>query len=200
MATNPGAQGTSRVALGSALNVLHGVRFAREAGTPVTHMLTIDLQWVEDVRDAGEAFKDVRQRIGRWWRYERQAKGRPLGDFVGALVHANPGHRHAHWLVRLPEDVAPEFVAVVADRLAKVMGVPEAIAADACHLKPAPAPGSLAKYVLKGIDPRFAAHLHIEAADEGFVVGRRTSVSRAISRGARRRAGWVRSRRRPSRC
>lgn len=195
MTTNPGAQGTHRIPLRSALNVLHGVRYASETGTPLTHMLTIDLDWVEEIRDAGEVFALVRERIMRWWRYSRDRPGRALGPFMGVLVHANPGHRHAHWLFRLPPGIETTFLAVVVNRLAKVTDVTEERAADACQIKAAPGPGSLAKYLLKGIDPRFADHLFIEAVDEGFVRGRRTSVSRAISRSARREAGWVRRRR-----
>ena len=47
------------------------------------------------------------------------------------------------------------------------------------------APGGLAKYILKGINPDYADHFHMKAANEGVVFGRRTGVSRAISKAAR---------------
>lgn len=193
--TNPGARGTDFIPYRSTLNGLHAVRFCSDTGTPMTHVLTLDLEWVRADDSGGRVLKELRQRVTRWWRDQRDRKGRDLGSFKGMLVIANPGYLHGHWLLHLPEEVVADFLAVVVSRLAKITGVSEERATDACHLKPVGAPGTLAKYVLKGVDPYYADHFHIEAQPEGFVEGRRVSISRAISKTARKRAGWVRKRR-----
>jgi hypothetical protein len=197
MVTNSaGVVGTNWVAYEAAQNVLHAVRYCTDRGTPITHMLTVDLSWVAAPHEPGQVLKELRKRVARWWRDQCQRKGRALGPLMSAVVQANPGgHHHAHWLQRLLPGMEMEFMGVVIDRLAKIAGVAVSIASDACHLTPTPAPGSLAKYALKGIKPSLADHFHIDGMDEGFVPGRRTSVSRAISRTARKDDGWVRRRR-----
>ena len=97
-------------------------------------------------------------------------------------------------MVRVPPALLPEFEQLVAKFLRKVVDGKEP--GRALLVRPVGAPGTLAKYLLKGIDPAYGAHLHIRHEDQGFVGGRgRTSVSRALSRAARKREGWVRTRR-----
>ncbi len=188
--------GTYRIPVRSAVNALHGVRFAGDRQAPLTHMLTLDFEALGHGADACGLFLRLRERVYDWWRYQC-GKGRPLGSFDWVFSHENPapGQAHAHWLMRLPAGVSLDFLAVVADRLAKLTGRPLADCADALHLREAPTPGCAAKYLLKGVDDRFGPHLFIDTSPQGFVPGRRTGVSRSISRSGRKASGWVRKRR-----
>lgn len=93
-------------------------------------------------------------------------------------------------MTHLPAGIRGEFVTKTARLLRKIVGVDDL--KDALHVGDVETPGSLAKYILKGIDPEYAAYLHIKPANEGFVSGRRTGASRAIGRAARKAAGWQR--------
>ena len=61
------------------------------------------------------------------------------------------------------------------------------------------APGTLAKYILKGLDPAFGRYYHMKTEDMGWVTGRRTGASRSLGRAAREAAGWDRKAETPER-
>jgi hypothetical protein len=184
---------TTKVGHKAALNVLHGIRYAREQGTPINTHVTINFTTLGfDEREAGTLFKSLRGRISRWWRYQR-ACGRASGELACVYCHANPaGSRHVHWLIHVPAELAPAFRLRVEKLLKKICAVQHL--GDGLAIGPVATPGSLAKYVLRGIDPAYASHLHIEPANEGLVTGRRTGAAKGISKAARKRAGWKRKR------
>lgn len=189
----PTKYGTAHIGRNQAENVLHGIRYATETGRPINAHVTISFValGIHDDR-AGAIFRELQARLSRWWRYER-SKGRDLGPLIGMHSHANPaGSRHVHWLLHLPGEIEAEFVAKAARLLKKLVGVVDL--KDALHVGSVSTPGTLAKYILRGIDPSYADYLHIAPANEGTVTGRRTGVSRAIGRAARRAAGWKRKR------
>jgi hypothetical protein len=192
MTTKPGTLNVGRRA---AENVLHSVRFTADQGAPINTLITISFEALgieESVAD--RVFQELHGRVLRAWRHLLHTNRVPR-QVVGAYCHANPaGSRHVHWLAHVPPVSFEIFEAVVSKFLRKVVGRFDL--GDALHIKRVDTPGSVAKYVLRGIDPYFADYLHIEAANEGFVLGRRTGVSRSISKAARKRAGWSRKRRR----
>jgi len=194
MATKSGGLYVGRVACE---NALHAVRYVAEVGRAMNTHVTVSfgpLGIEDDV--AGRAFSDLQARVTRWWRDQRQRKGRDIGDLHGFHCHSNPaGSRHVHWVLHVPAEIEDEFPSVVKNRLQKIARRVDL--RDGLHIGAVQTPGSLAKYVLRGIEPEYADYLHIEAANEGFVAGcRRTGVSRAASKAARKRAGWVRKKRR----
>lgn len=192
MLTKYGAGTTYYIGPKAASNVFHAARFATERGEPLNTMITIDFDAIGvDDDQAGYVFKEVRARVTRWHSYQRK-KGVPMGRLPSIHAHANPaGRRHVHWVVHVAPAIAPTFSTVVADRLCKIIGqvelVPEAVKITSVY-----APGGLTKYILKGINPAYADHFHMKAANEGVVFGRRTGVSRAISKAARLADGWKR--------
>ena len=100
-----------------------------------------------------------------------------------------------HWVLHVPPTIADEFAEAVAKRLRKIAGRLDL--KDGLNIGSVDTPGTLAKYVLRGVKPEFANYLFIEPANEGLVAGcRRTGVSRAASRASRKQAGWVRRKRR----
>lgn len=186
--------GTLSIGRRAAENLLHGVRFAKSIGQPLNTHVTVSFTVLGiDDDQAGALFQDLQSRVVRWWAYQR-SKGRVTGQLLGVHSHANPaGSRHVHWLTAVPSEIAAEFEAVVADRLRKVTGRIDL--RDALDVGPVSGPGGLAKYILRGIDPDYAAYLSIEPANEGRVTGRRTGTSRGLGKATRKRAGWVRKRR-----
>lgn len=187
----PTKYGTEWIGRRAAENVLHAIRYADEVGRRFNAHVTINFATIgiEEER-AGAIFRELQARLSRWWRYER-SKGRDLGPLLGVHSHANPaGSRHVHWMTHLPEGIWTAFGAKVAHLLRKLTGVDDL--KDALHIGRVETPGSLAKYILKGIDPAYGRYLHIRPANEGIVTGRRTGASRAIGRAARKAAGWKR--------
>lgn len=174
-------------------NALHAIRYVGDSGRPMNTHVTVSFEPLGiDAEIAGRAFADLQTRVTRWWRDQRQRKGRNIGDLHGFHCHSNPaGSRHVHWVLHVPTEIADDFAKAVRNRLQKIAGRVDL--RDGLHIGPVQTPGSLAKYVLRGIEPEYADYLHIKAANEGFVAGcRRTGVSRAASTAARKRAGWVR--------
>lgn len=184
--------GTASIGRRAAENGLHAVRFAADSGTPINSLITISFiaLGIHD-DEAGAAFRQLQISLGRWWRYQRKDKGRNIGSPIGVYAHANPaGSRHVHWLMHLPREIESDFVAAATKRLCKISGLDDI--GDALHVQPVTAPGGVAKYAFRGIDPAYADYLHIQAANEGQVSCRRTGTSRAIGLAARREAGWNR--------
>ena len=95
--------------------------------------------------------------------------------------------------MRVPDDAREEVEHTIRQRLEKVTKL--ACLGRALHFLSVDRPGGVAKYTLKGVDPLYAAHFHMEAHDQGEVIGRRITISRSIGFAARQRAGWSRKRR-----
>lgn len=192
-------QGTSSIGPKQAARVFHAVRFATSIGRPLNLLVTIDTSTlgIKD-EDASKFVREVWARLTRWWAYQRIKKNRQLGEFAAIVVHENPdgGPRHAHWLMHVPEEARDDVERIIRSRIEKLAGL--ACLGRAVHFHhDVNAPGKLAKYMLKGVDPDYAAHFHMEAVDQGMVLGRRMTVSRSIGYTARERAGWKRKRSRP---
>jgi len=186
---------TSFVGRRAAENVFHAVRYADEMERPVNTAVCITFtSLIDDERSASELFKDLQARIGRWWRDQRIRKGRDIGPMVSVHVHANPENttRHVHWLLHCPASIRAEFEEVVTKRLKKITGVFEL--GTNLHFSTVPRAGGKVKYILKGIEPEYAGHYFIRAANEGDVTGRRSGVSRSIGRAARKKINWQRKR------
>ncbi len=184
--------GTDHIGRRPAENALHAVRFAREIGLPINTLLTISFIALDhDDDQAGTLFRKLQVSMTRWWRYQRQDKGRNIGPPVSIHAHANPaGSRHVHVLLHLPPSIEVEFRGALAKRIGKWTGLKNL--GDALHMEHIDTPGSVAKYALRGIDPAFGEYLHIRPANEGRVTGRRTGTSRFVGKAARRAAGWKR--------
>jgi hypothetical protein len=188
--------GTTHIGVRPATNVLHGIRFAAASQRPLSLAATInwDRLGLSDGA-ARDAFRELRRKVRRRWTYLKQSKSLELGPFDDVGSHENPaGHFNTHWLIRVPAFFTAEFKRTVTRFLKKIVCGEEL--GQALHFRAAPTPGSFAKYMLKGVDPDYAAYFHMQAQDQGFVVGRgRTFVGRAIGQSARRQAGWKRPRR-----
>lgn len=184
--------GSSHIGRRAAENALHGIRFAAEVERPINLSVCINFETLGvGEEEAGRMFRAVRTNIVRWWKYQRVGKGRPVGEVFDYHAHANPrGSRHVHWQIHVPDFLEQEFREAVESRLRSQ--VQRSDLRDALHFKAIGNPGSHAKYVLRGIEPEYADYLFIRPSNEGTVTGRRTGVGRALSKAARKRAGWQR--------
>jgi len=172
------------------------VRFANDNGRPLNLFVTIDFSSLGiDPEAAGGFFREVWARFSRWYAYQRK-KGREFGPFDAYAVHEHPekGPRHVHWVMRAPEGTRPEIERVITERIEKLTGL--ACLGRSVHFRDVPSAGSLAKYTLKGINPAYAPHFHMTAADQGQIIGRRITISRSIGYAARQAANWDRKKRR----
>lgn len=186
--------GTPGIGPKQAARAFHAVRFATEQGRQLNLLITIDFTTLGIAEErVSETFRNVWARVSRWWAYQR-SKGKAFGPFDCYAVHENPpgGPRHVHWFVRAPLGDHDALCATVRSRLEKLTGLD--CLGKALHFLKVDKPGGMAKYTLKGINPAYADHFHMTASDQGFVQGRRLTVSRSIGAAARNRAGWTRRR------
>lgn len=185
---------TAKIGRRQAEGAFHAVRYANDNGRAFNLLITINFSDLGISPDeAGAFFRILRQRVTRWWTYERK-KSRPFGAFDALAVHEHPegGPRHVHWFVRAPEGARLELEAIVCNRLQKLTRLD--CLGDAIDFTDVTHPGGMAKYVLKGVDPAFADYFHMDAIDQGEIIGRRIFVSRSVGRSARENAGWKRKR------
>ena len=191
--TKSSGLGTHHIGVDPATNLLHAVRFAQSRGRPLNVAVTINWDRL-GLRDSAaiSAFRSVRQKVTRSWKHLRQTRCPHIGSCEGVAVHENPaGLLNTHWMIHVPADFLDEFKRAVRKFLKKVTSVEKL--GRALHIQPAPAPGTFARYMLKGIAPAYGDHFYVRSNDQGFVPGRgRTSVSRSIGRSARKNAFWQR--------
>lgn len=187
--------GTFSIGPKQAARTFHAVRFANDNGRALNLLVTIDFSSLGvSADDAASLFRGVWQRFTRWYSYQRDQKGRDFGQFDAYAVHEHPenGPRHVHWVMRAPDGARTEIERVIRARLEKLTGY--ACLGRAVHFQEVGAPGQLAKYTLKGVHPAYAEHFHMEAKPQGFISGRRVTISRGIGYAARQKSGWTRNR------
>lgn len=189
-------QVTSSIGPKQASRAFHAVRFANDNSRTLNLFVTIDFSSLGiEPDDATRMFQTVWARYSRWYAYQRTDKNRPFGAFDAYAVHEHPpnGPRHTHWVMRAPEGTEAEIERVIRNRIEKLTGL--SCLGHAVDFRKVYSPGQLAKYTLKGINPAYADHFHMTSEDQGFVTGRRMTISRSIGYAARQKAGWVRKRR-----
>lgn len=188
-------RGSSAIGPKQTARAFHAVRFANDNASALNLLVTINFTMLGiNPDDATGVFQDIWSRVSRWWAYQR-SKGRRVGTFDCYAVHEHPEQRsrHVHWFIRAPGEARAEVERVIRSRVEKVTGY--ACLGRAIHFLDVAHPGGVVKYTLKGVDPAFADHFHVDASDQGVIVGRRIAVSRSIGYAARQRAGWRRTKR-----
>lgn len=199
------------ITLASARNLHHACKHALPQGgrqarrgcpkanvsAPAALNLFVTIKW--SLTKTGEDnFTALRnQRFCRWLR----TRSKQLGINVKpTYVYAREGD-HVHWIVHVPEELVAEFKELVPRWVTSLEQRGKGARKRAENHEPAPegvvdinpVRNSVAarKYIMKGIDPRFAFMFGLkEPAPQGIVIGRRTGVSRNLGRPARRKAGY----------
>ena len=185
---------TYRIGRNAAENICHAFDYAKHVGQPLNRYITINIRGAENERDVTEVFKDIRHRFRDWLNYAMKRAGITVQPpaYVYAIEAPDPDHPHAHWVVHVPPFLAREFAKKLPVWVARAASTDAPYDIDIRTVDPH-TDKTLAKYVIKGTDPRFVRYLHLDrvAAPQGRVWGRRATASHAIGRSARERAGFV---------
>ena len=178
-----------------AARAFHAVRFANDNGRSLNLLVTVDFTTLGiDPDNALRLFQQLWARVSRWWAYRRR-QDPTLGTFDCYAVHEHPnsGPRHVHWFLYVPRPYRAALEKTIIRRMEKLCGFD--CMGRAVHFLDVAKPGGVAKYTLKGVDPAYASHFHMDASDQGVITGRRLAISRSIGAAARERVGWKRKRR-----
>jgi hypothetical protein len=88
----------------------------------------------------------------------------------------------------MPDGRLDDFLSRLPSWLQAVTGGPFNI--QALHHESAYNPKGLRKYLLKGVDPAYAAFCQIEHVPQGIVIGKRSGFSRSLGPTARQRINY----------
>ena len=168
-------------------NIKPAIRLAEKNGTPLNRFVT--LNFTHTACDAGAislAFADLRERFMRWFRRGNGQDDQHRAAFVWVAENAND-HAAIHWLVHIPDTRLADFRARLPLWLEKATG---GITCEdsAINVKPAYTPLGAGKYMMKGIDPAYAAFYRIRPVPQEIVHGKRCGFSQSLGPSACRQA------------
>ena len=167
-------------------NIKPAIRLAEKNGTPLNRFITLNFTHTAcDVEAVSLAFADLRERFMRWFRRNQPATQHGAA-FVWVAENAND-HAAIHWLVHIPDARLADFRARLPVWLAKGTG---GITCEdsAINVKLAYTPLGAGKYMMKGIDPAYAAFYRIRPVPQGIVHGKRCGFSQSLGPSACRQA------------
>lgn len=171
-----------------ASNLFHAIRIAEKIGQPLTHFVTLTFKRAdcapEEVSSRFEKMRD--DRFSPWSRRPRKRSGaRPVAPTYVWVIEAAGGVISVHWMVHLPQGRVNDFTARLPSWVEYMTDAP--INAGAIDVRPAETPKGAGKYMLKGIDPAWAASYRINHISQGVVHGKRSGYSRNLGPTAKRR-------------
>lgn len=145
---------------------------AEKLGIPLNQIVTINFTHLGiEEGQISSVLTGIRARYCRW--AKRPGKRRRADPFEPAMIWVveNNGHAACHLLTHVPSGRLANFKAELAGWIEKECLVkPEGSALD---VRPAHNPHGFRKYMLKGIDPLFAALYRIRHVPQGPVLGKR---------------------------
>lgn len=168
-------------------NIKPAIRLAEKNGTPLNRFVTLNFTHTVCEPEAFSlAFADLRERFMRWFRRGQRQNDQHRAAFVWVAERAND-HAAIHWLVHIPDARLADFRARLPQWLEKVTG---GITCEdsAINVKPAYTPLGAGKYMMKGIDPAYAAFYRIHPVPQGIVHGKRCGFSQSLGPSACRQA------------
>jgi|TARA_R110002020_G_C16309517_1_gene773710 hypothetical protein len=178
----------------TAETILKAFDFAKYIGKPLNQYAVLRLPDVT-LEEAEMSFRKVRHKC-RVWLQRRQTQAdmpidRPL--YVYSFENPENGGLHVNWVVHIPEGLQKEFRAKLFTWVKKAQG--RAIEESDIHVQDVNPfeDKTLAKYILKGVDPAYIEYLHLQrvAKPQGPIAGRRAGASVAINKAARDRVNFV---------
>jgi hypothetical protein len=182
-------------------NICHAFDYARYLGCPLNRYVVINFD-ANDADLASWVFMRIRDKYRDWHnRKTRQITGTAqLPKYIYTLENPN-GHAHVNWVIHVPDQLLGEFMRKLPAWVKKAKG--RSVGPYDIHTKPVneDTHKTLAKYVLKGIDPLFVDYLHLAnfAQPQGRIWGRRACSSASLNKAARKAAGFDPKRHRNSR-
>jgi hypothetical protein len=89
------------------------------------------------------------------------------------------GDTHVHWVVHVPKSLRKAFHAKVPEWLGRVAGSIRC-RESAINVKPVSNLRTLARYLLKGMDSRYAPRYSVRHEPQGLVYGKRCGFSKSL--------------------
>jgi hypothetical protein len=155
-----------------------------ELGRPLNTFVTVNFDHTdcppEHVSAAFERLRD--NHFVRWLRYEEAAPA----YYVWVLENQG-GDMHVHWVVHVPSSLRKAFGTRLPKWLARVAGIIRC-SESAINIKPVSKLRSLTRYLLKGMDSRYAPRYSVQHESQGLVYGKRCGVSKSLGPSARNRS------------
>jgi hypothetical protein len=179
---------TQHIGWRQARNFLEAIRYAdkrlAQLGRPLNTFVTLNFDHTdcppEQVSARFEKLRD--NHFVRWLRYRRAVPA----HYVWALENQG-GDTHVHWVVHVPKPLRAAFDAKLPEWLTRVAGTIR------CHesaikIEPVWNLRGLARYLLKGMDSRYAPRYSVRHVPQGLVHGKRCGVSKSLGPSARNRS------------
>jgi hypothetical protein len=171
-----------------ARNLMDATYYARtrlvELGRPLNTFVTLNFDHTdcppEHVSSRFEKLRD--NHFVRWLRYRASAPA----YYVWAVENSG-GDTHVHWVVHVPPSLRESFRTKLPEWLGQVAGTIR-FAESAIDVRPVSNLPGLARYLLKGMDSRYAPRYSVRHVPQGLVHGKRCGVSKSLGPAARTRS------------
>lgn len=181
-----------------ATNSRPAILLAEQRDLPLNRVVTINFT-AQGVPDAEVLVMhaSLRARYSRW--AKRPGKRRVVPAFEPTMIWVveNTAHWGSHWLVHIPRARLADFARELEKWIVKETGRPPAH--RVLHIQLANKPHGFRKYMLKGIDPKFAGLYRVLAIPQGMIEGKRFGFTQNLGPSATRKHGtkqpyrWPRS-------
>jgi hypothetical protein len=178
---------TQHIGWRQARNFLEAIRYAdrrlAELGRPLDTFATINFGHIACFPEVVSAiFEKLRDNhFVRWLRYGTS----DLSYYVWVIENSG-GNTHVHWVLHLPKSLRAAFEIKLAEWLARVAG-PITCRQSAIKIQAVTNLRGLGLYLLKGMDPRYAARCGVKDVPQGLVYGKRCGVSKSLGPASRAR-------------
>jgi hypothetical protein len=158
------------------LAAIHCADIRLAEGRPLNTFATINFGHIpcspEGVSTVFEKLHD--NHFVRWLRYGTSE----LAYYVWVIENSG-GNRHVHWVLHLPKSLRAAFHNKLPEWIARVAGTITCIE-NAIHIKPVTNLRGLGRYLLKGMDPRYAARCGVKHFPQGLVYGKRCGICKSL--------------------
>jgi hypothetical protein len=172
-----------------AVNIHHATRYAERRGLPLNTFVTVNFTELGISSGASRMLRRLlSQRFSPWLRRSAPVRPRPTPTYVWAIENTTSTIA-AHWLVHIPNGAKQAFGKKLVSWLRDLAGVepqPKSI-----QVKRVYNVIGARRYILKGINPIWAAHLGVRPSNQGLINGKRTGFSRNLGPTARRAGGYA---------
>lgn len=171
-------------------SILRACDFAEAQGSPLNVYMVINL-FETDAASAATIFERIRRSLRSSLNYYRKQTGdeRAVPTYIYTFENPDDESPHVNWLLHLPEDIRPKFIKKVTAAVQRTQGRLGKFDVKVDYITPGTVK-TVAKYVVKGTDPAFIEHFHLQRvqAPQGSFYGKRAGISPNLGNTARQAA------------
>lgn len=184
---------TEHISRKTTQNIYRAFDYAKFRGIPFNLYIVLHLHEAES-QIAATIFERVRHKYRDWLAYQAKRFGHRLPPLYVYTFEA-PDNPHVNWVLRVPPFLVDQFLEKLPKWVAKVQGPIGPYDLNVSSVEPDKGYKSLANYMVKGCDPAFIEHFHLQALHDqhgaqGTFWGRRAGVCPALNKTARDTAGY----------